>query len=446
MNTQKTIFIIAVFCFSIGFVGGAFLRAQTADAQIASNNPDVSRVIAAATEEQILKQKIEEKNATLQNIQNQREILQQNLDEVAKSQDSLKKEIRTIDSNVNQLNLSVRESAVTVEKLGLEVNTLAQGITDAQASIVRKREAVQKLLVELQERERMGMLGILLAQTTLGDHLAEIQQITSLNDGLRNGITDLQNLQSDIKNKIESTKIKQGELRVKSTSLENQKILVQEQKSEKQRVLEATKNREDLYQQQLTALEKMQEEISSEVEAIEYELRKKIDPDLIPIARKIFLWPVLGGHKTQGYGFTTFAQRAYKGGRHNGLDIGGVPIGTEVFAAETGKIISVGDQDKYCRKGAYGKYVMVKHNNGLTTLYGHLSKYIVAPGQIVERGQVIGYIGSTGYATGPHLHLTIFANSTLPPSRPGYPEGTQPSRSCGPMPIGGDLNPEPYFL
>jgi murein DD-endopeptidase MepM/ murein hydrolase activator NlpD len=87
----------------------------------------------------------------------------------------------------------------------------------------------------------------------------------------------------------------------------------------------------------------------------------------------------------------------------------------------------------------------VKHNNGLTTLYGHLSKYIVSIGQRVERGEVIGYVGSTGYATGPHLHFTVFASQTLVPARPGYPEGTKPSKSCGPMPVGGDLDPTKYF-
>ena len=94
------------------------------------------------------------------------------------------------------------------------------------------------------------------------------------------------------------------------------------------------------------------------------------------------------------------------------------------------------NQDSYCYKGAYGKVVVINHTNNLTTLYGHLSRYIVAKGDIVQKGQVIGYSGKTGYATGPHLHFTVFAQPTF------Y---VGPSRTCGPMPFGGDLNPQRYL-
>jgi len=69
---------------------------------------------------------------------------------------------------------------------------------------------------------------------------------------------------------------------------------------------------------------------------------------------------------------------------------------------------------------------------GLTTLYGHLSRIVVQKGDFVKRGQVIGYSGQTGYATGPHLHFTVYAKTTF------Y---MGPSKVCGPMPYGGDLNP-----
>ncbi|MEK7542762.1 MAG: peptidoglycan DD-metalloendopeptidase family protein [Patescibacteria group bacterium] len=430
MNIQRIICAVFVFCLSFGF--GFLARTEAALQLLAVNEPNV------------LKQKIEEKNATLQNIQEQREILEQNLDEINKSQNSLKKELKAIDTNINQLNLSTKEKTVLIEKLGFETESLKDEIVKAGESIDRKRVAIEKLLVELQERERTGILSILLTKTTLSDNFTEINRITDLNEGLKSGIVNLQNLQEDIRDKIEKTINNKERQRIEQINLENKKLLIQEQKTEKQQILEETKNREDLYQQKLTELEKMQMEISGEIEEIETELRKKIDPNLIPVARQIFLWPIIGGLKTQDYGKTKFALRNYKGGRHNGIDIGS-PIGTEILAAESGRIISAGDQDKYCRKGSYGKFVVIKHKNGLSTLYGHLSKYIVAIGQSVERGQVIGYVGSTGYATGPHLHLTLFANSTLSPSRPGYPEGTQPSRSCGPMPVGGDMDPDDYF-
>ncbi|MEK9173363.1 MAG: M23 family metallopeptidase, partial [Patescibacteria group bacterium] len=123
------------------------------------------------------------------------------------------------------------------------------------------------------------------------------------------------------------------------------------------------------------------------------------------------------------------------------------PIGTPILAAGDGIVINVTDQDQYrgCRGGAYGKLIVIKHKNGLTTLYAHLSRFIVSIGQEVKEGEVIGYMGKSGWATGPHLHFTVFANNTLTPARAGFPEGTKASRVCGPMPVGGDLDPEQYL-
>ena len=60
----------------------------------------------------------------------------------------------------------------------------------------------------------------------------------------------------------------------------------------------------------------------------------------------------------------------------------------------------------------YGNYVTIYHSNGSTTLYGHMSSIAVTAGQTVSQGQVIGYVGSTGYSTGPHLHFEVRVNGT----------------------------------
>jgi len=171
--------------------------------------------------------------------------------------------------------------------------------------------------------------------------------------------------------------------------------------------------------------------------AIELFLRTKIDPALLPKLEPGVLGFPLENIKriTQGYGSTEFAQYGYKGKWHNGVDMG-APIGTPVLSAEDGKVFAIGNQDAYCYKGAYGKFIVIHHENNLTTLYAHLSKIAVDEGQEIKRGEVIGYVGSSGYATGSHLHLTVFAQPTF------Y---MGPSKVCGPMPFGGDLNPLGYL-
>jgi murein DD-endopeptidase MepM/ murein hydrolase activator NlpD len=93
-------------------------------------------------------------------------------------------------------------------------------------------------------------------------------------------------------------------------------------------------------------------------------------------------------------------------GFHQGLDIS-TEKGSPVFATADGSVESA------AYTGDYGNLIVVKHAFGLTTRYGHLSSYAVKPGQQVKRGDVIGYVGSTGRSTGAHLHYEILANGKL---------------------------------
>jgi murein DD-endopeptidase MepM/ murein hydrolase activator NlpD len=389
---------------------------------------------------------IEEKAKELQAVQNQRDAVQKNLDEISKSSESLKKEIRTIDSNINQLNFSVKANALTLEKLDLEIEETAQDIEKHRQSIANKRDAMAKLFVDLQARQHESLLVVLLRSTSLSESLAEVEAITTLNSSLRESIRELDDLQTELTDSLDLASVMKQEREVEQVNLKNRKAIVSEIKEEKQQVLDETKSKEAVYQQQLAELKKTQDAISDEIEGYESVLRKTIDPNALPLPRTgVLEWPVGGGTLTQGYGRTSFAIRTYSSQWHNGIDIGGA-IGLAIYAAEDGVIINAGNQDAYrgCRKAGYGKFVVVKHDNGLTTLYGHLSRYIVTVGQTVKRGDVIAYLGNTGWATGPHLHFTVFASQTLSPAKTGFPEGTRATNSCGPMPVGGDLDPELY--
>jgi murein DD-endopeptidase MepM/ murein hydrolase activator NlpD len=105
-------------------------------------------------------------------------------------------------------------------------------------------------------------------------------------------------------------------------------------------------------------------------------------------------------HVASGYGWRI--DPIYKTQKkHTGMDFSS-PIGTEVFATGKGKVICV-ETDSW----GYGKHIIIDHGYGYQTLYGHLSEYTVKVGQKVERGDLIGLVGSTGKSTGPHLHYEV---------------------------------------
>jgi murein DD-endopeptidase MepM/ murein hydrolase activator NlpD len=106
-----------------------------------------------------------------------------------------------------------------------------------------------------------------------------------------------------------------------------------------------------------------------------------------------FIWP-LNGVITSKFGIRN-------GRRHDGIDIG-APAGTEIRAAADGKVLYSGDQQT-----GYGNLIIVRHANDMITVYAHNRKNLVQEGDQVKRGQVIGEVGQTGRATGPHLHFEI---------------------------------------
>ncbi len=103
-----------------------------------------------------------------------------------------------------------------------------------------------------------------------------------------------------------------------------------------------------------------------------------------------FVDPVPAGRKTQGLH------------DHGAIDIG-APTGTPIYASASGTVLAA----KGGYNGGYGNMVIIKHPNGVQTLYGHMSKLGTTTGASVHQGQLIGYVGSTGKSTGPHLHFKV---------------------------------------
>jgi murein DD-endopeptidase MepM/ murein hydrolase activator NlpD len=111
------------------------------------------------------------------------------------------------------------------------------------------------------------------------------------------------------------------------------------------------------------------------------------------------------GALTSGFGYRVHPILGYRR-FHRGVDFG-ASYGTPILAATDGRVALAG------WGGGYGKVVELRHGGGLATRYGHMSRIAVAAGQTVRQGQVIGYVGSTGLSTGPHLHYEMFRNGQL---------------------------------
>ncbi len=383
-----------------------------------------------------LKRSIDEKSKELQAVNEQIQATHRNLVEIEEKGKTLKREIQAFDYRISQTNLGIKASQIKIERYRLEIESLENGIVEKTLKAREVRSGVAEMLRELQTKDRDSLFMAFLRNQSLADSLQETESVTRLSSELTDQVQELEAVKAELTGSLESVHDKKAAVEGEQQTLKSRRVASEEERGQRQTFLVTTKNQEKLYQEQLKELQQMQDAIAAEIEAIEHELRSRIDPNLLPIPRPgVLAWPTSSGIMSQGYGQTKFAALSYKGKWHNGIDIA-APIGAPIFAAESGEVVAVGNQDKFCPRGAYGKFIVVRHDNGFTTLYGHLSGQIVTQGAAVARGQTIGYMGRTGWATGSHLHFTLWSSTT---------HAMKASRSCGLMPVGGDLDPLQYL-
>ncbi|MEN2983479.1 MAG: peptidoglycan DD-metalloendopeptidase family protein [Dictyoglomaceae bacterium] len=175
--------------------------------------------------------------------------------------------------------------------------------------------------------------------------------------------------------------------------IEEKKAYIERKKKEKSVYLEQIRRQKRLQQQTIATLERE----SKEIEAL---IRRLASASRLKKAQKGKLsWPVIGAI-TSGFGIRRHPLLGGAYMMHTGIDIL-ADYGVPVKAVAPGKVIYA---DWY---GGYGKLVILDHGGGITTLYAHLSRIVVELEEQVSEGQIVGYVGSTGLSTGPHLHFEV---------------------------------------
>ncbi len=429
MKRAKNIGIIFCLLLLIGAWPGLYAAYADTATSTAATSTDLRAQIAA-------------KNKQLQDINQQLQTTQQVLQVTQSQKNTLQKQVNTLNTSIKSLNLNIQADTLTSQQLALQVEQLNSDLGDIIASVTLKQAAIQSTLSEIQKNDasNANLLVTFLKEGSLADGVLEAQTLHNLQVQLSGDIGNLKSLHTQYDAKLQESTTKKQQITAEAVDLKNKVTIVQDQQSEKQNLLVVTKGQENLYQKQVADLQKQQQAIASDIESLDAILRKQINPTSLPAPQPgILLLPIAQdgvGDITQGYGATSFAKNGYAGHWHNGIDFA-ASIGTPVLAANDGVVSGVANEDAYCPRGAYGKFITINHEDGLTTLYGHLSKQIVQKGETVKRGQIIGYSGKTGYATGPHLHFTVYAQSTF---------NVNNSKLCGPLPVGGDLDPYGYLF
>ncbi len=394
-----------------------------------------------------LQAKIKDNNDQIAAIQKEIEELQKQLDKTGQDKQSLNNQIVQLNANIKKLQADIKLTDKKISQANLAIEELNLEIKSKEEKIADSKRVLAELFRSMNEAESESLIEVLLANNNLSDFFGDIERTKNLQNSIDVNMGQLKELKDDLQTQEAEKEKEKAKLQNLHSSLGDQKSLVEAQKGEKNVLLKETKNKESEYKKLLADRLAKQQALENEVSAIEQQIRVEIDPSSLPkTGSGVLLWPVDNPVITQYFGGTPFATQnpqIYGGKGHNGIDLR-ASVGTPLKSAQTGTVTDTGNTDTYCDGVSYGKWVLIKGDNNLSTLYAHLSLIKVSPGENVQAGEVIGYSGNTGYTTGPHLHFTVFAT-------PAVSVGTLKSKICGTTmklpvsPYNGYLNPLSYL-
>ena len=343
----------------------------------------------------------------LDKVKNQKEQTKKEIEEAKKAEASYIKQVNQVEGNLikalaelDDVSTKLADKKKEVDKITIELVIKGKELADLEKELTEKTRLLNGRVAEIYKKKNYNLIELLFETDSFLKLFSKFKLMNLL------AKQDLEIMQ-DIKFKRDSTiNIKENIAELKSreksekeklekleSDAEQKKKEVEGIYTEKKSLLSQTRANKNALIAMEKQLEAKEAEITKKLEALRYGNA----PGKLTFPTKGILTSGFGNRISPISGTMRF---------HAGIDIG-CNSGTPVVAAASGEVV----QAEYM--GGYGYAVIIYHGGGFSTVYGHLSKFAVSTGQKVQRNQIIGYVGSTGYATGPHLHFEVRVNGAL---------------------------------
>jgi len=327
---------------------------------------------------------------------------------------SLKDRISIIENRIAQAESSIELVKEQVEQSKLEITSLGIQIDQKESDIEREKNMISKLVRDLYVNDQKNFVEIMLTNSNLADFYNQSKYLESVYTDLGRLVKQVRLSKEDLDRKKEQAEQEKKQYDNYLVELDNKKQDLASEVGTKKNLLAETRSSEARYQTLLSSLREQYKVTENEVESYEAQVRRKLEAGRFNYSSDSgqagISWPVTGRYITAqfhdpDYPFLNVFQ-------HSGVDIR-VPHGSPVYAAASGYI----GRAKRCTLASCYSYVLIIHNNNLSTLYGHLSKISVDQDQYINKGDLIGYSGGTPgtvgagpFVTGAHLHFEVRAN------------------------------------
>ena len=326
-------------------------------------------------------------------------------------------QMRVLQGQIAALDAQLRSVQAQVDQETAKLIDLGHQVDQAKLDLAAKQAELAKHIAEFGQRMRImyksGQVSGLELIFSAANFTDLMNRVFFFNDIVREDRRQVAQLQKE-REAVEAMKVD-----LEAKQAEQAKIVkqIQDQKAQ----LQAVRDQRAARQQQIAAIEAQFARQLADMQA----QRATLQAQIASLIRESFrarssgkwMWP-MDGVITQGFGCTSYPFEPYDPSCasqhfHSGIDIA-TDYGTPVHAADGGIVhnFATGCSWNVGQLCGYGRYVVIVHAGGFTSLYGHLSSWAVADGVQVEKDAVVGYEGSTGNSTGPHLHFEIDLGGT----------------------------------
>ncbi|HHT78840.1 MAG TPA: peptidoglycan DD-metalloendopeptidase family protein [Actinobacteria bacterium] len=338
---------------------------------------------------------------SLKDIGMQKEETKKKVEDARNEEENYIKQVNEVEDNMlavlddlEELNKKLDESKNNISDMTIDIAMQKEELKKIEAEILEKTEILNKRVTEIYKKGNSSSIDVIFKSVGFIDFFTRLKMVSAIAQKDIEIINEIKDKKQEL---IESQKniIKMHEEELKQKKeLESLIEESQKKKNELEKIYNqkkelltiATANKEALLTLE-RQLEQKQVEITKVLQQYNY--------GSSPTGK--LMWPVYG-KLSSGFG----NRRSYSGSVrfHAGIDIW-APSGSNIFAAESGQVLKA----EY--HGGYGYCILIYHGGDFATFYAHLSGFAVSVGQTVQKGQIIGYVGTTGYTTGPHLHFEV---------------------------------------
>lgn len=395
--------------------------------------PMAGSVLAVTVDE--LELQIKEKQKQIGELQKEADAYKKTIGQQQEYASGIQAQISNFNAQIGQLESQVNLTNRQIESAQLQIEQTTIEIEEKETTIARRRSQMASLVTTVQQSNERSFIEVIVENDNLSDFFNQVQARTVVQDELQKNLEELKVLKVQLEEKRVGLEGEEKTLGEQRATLAAQQQILAGERGKQATLLSQTKETQAGYEILLADVQSKQKEVNDQIFALEEKLRQELNPGSVPVSS--FSWPT-EGLLTQGYGclHSSWAARSYPscdggaGGFHNGLDIAAA-LGTPLKATADGVVVAVSNAPY-----AYGLWVAIQHPNGIVSAYAHMSVQAVSNGQSVKRGEVVGYMGTTGFSTGSHTHFMLYAPNTF---------RVVASSISGFLPIGATINPFNYL-